>query len=135
MDTVPIDFKHHPCAFTNSLSVNATKSFDNFHISYDPTTRNYKSITTAIVLENHVFLVLNGNHSFALNQIAGHSGLVGCVDYFIEHIEQANPFSEHLNITGKSPDIFGLTKVAIKVLGQANIDRIAEACDLLNTKA
>lgn len=92
-----------------------------FHISYNPSSSGYGTITTAIVLDNDVYLVLVGDHTKQLNDI---QDINQAIDYFVTNIKLAHSYSEHLMITGLVKDPWNLTKTALKVIGQDNIDKI-----------
>jgi len=109
------------------LAPNVSRSFGEFAISYNRHSSNYGSDTTAIVLGGRVFLVLNGNHAAQLCLAASDIGIQGCVDYFIENIAQANALSEHLMAIGLASDPFKLLGTTLEVIGQSNIDKMAEA--------
>ncbi|MFK4131955.1 hypothetical protein ACI2KR_06625 [Pseudomonas luteola] len=115
------------CPVTNVRSPNVSRVFGDFSISYNPRSSGYGCPTTAIVLQERVFFVLNGNHAEPLCNAANNSGLQGAIDYFIENIAQANAFSEHPMAIGLSRDQFGLFETALEVVGQHNINRIAQA--------
>lgn len=126
-------FKHETIPVTNQRTVNSTSNFSGFHLSYNPSAADYGSDTTAIVLKNQLFLILNGNHKKSLSEVANSAGLQGCIDYFISNIAQANPIGEHIGaINGKDP--FGLAKIRLDLLGQPNIDRIVQAVQALAPK-
>lgn len=116
------------CPVTHSPSPNVTRSvgFD-VHVSYNPRSSGYGSDTTATVLSERVFFVLNGDHAEALCEAAEKSGAQGCADYFVEHIAQANKRSEHLMATGVSNDPFALMPTTVEILGQESVNRIAAA--------
>lgn len=118
------------CPVTRAPSPNVTRSFaQGFTISYNPSSAGYGTDTTAIVIHERVFFVLSGDHAAALCAAADQSGISGCVDYFIEHIAQANPLSEHLMATGVNADPFGLMPTALEVIGQDGVQRIAAAAN------
>lgn len=116
------------CPVTRSPSPNMTRSFEQgFTISYNPSSAGYGTDTTAIVIRERVFFVLSGDHAAVLCAAADQGGISGCVDYFVEHIAQANRLSEHLMATGVNADPFGLMPTALEVLGQDAVQRIAAA--------
>lgn len=115
------------CPATRQLMPNRVRNFDRFHISYNNRSSDYGCPTTALVLEGRVFLVLNGDHVEPLVDAAERGGLQGCMDLFIERIDQANPLSEHVMAFGLAADPFGLQETTINVLGQPAADRIAAA--------
>ncbi len=97
----------------------------NFHISYNPQPIGYGTETTAIVLDNNVYLILNGDHTKELNDV---TQIDQAIDYFVNNIKVANKYSEHRMIIGLQEDMFGLTKTALNVIGQDNINKILNNC-------
>ncbi|UXH55943.1 hypothetical protein Q1Z72_01415 [Pseudomonas qingdaonensis] len=127
-DAAALGMKGSFCPVTRSPSPNMTRSFaQGFTISYNSRSAGYGTDTTAIVLQERVFFVLSGDHAAALCAVADQSGIAGCVDYFIEHIAQANSHSEHLMATGVNADPFGLMPTALEVIGQDGVQRIVAA--------
>lgn len=124
MQTVPIGMTASTCPVTNVRSPNVTRIFGNFHISYCNRSSDYGCPTTAIVLGGRVFFILNGNHAEHLIIAASEEGIQGCVDYFINNIDQANGYSEHLMATGVASDPFDLFSTTLGIIGQDNINRI-----------
>ena len=128
-----LDMKGSFCPVTRAPSPNVTRSFaQGFTISYNPSSADYGTDTTAIVIKERVFFVLSGDHAAALCAAADQNGIAGCVDYFVEHIAQANRLSEHLMATGVNADPFGLMPTALEVLGQDAVQRIAAAANGLH---
>lgn len=122
-----IAFNRHPVAVLNELSINATTcDLGGYHISYNPSSRDYGCKTTAIVLKGRVFLILNGDHREAIKGAIIRGGLLGAIEYFIDNAGQANALSEHLMVAGIQPDIFNLRDTVIEMVGQSIIDRMAE---------
>ena len=78
------------------LTPNEIKDFKDFYISYNLVDSNiYGSDTTAIVIgQMEKFYILNGNHSTELEKIAKESGLQGCLDYFNNHSDLINKYSD-----------------------------------------
>lgn len=111
----------------NERPHNRVADHDGFHVSYNGSVRDYGCETTSIVLGGRVFLVLNGNHTHALNAAVIANGAQGCIDYFAENLSQSSSHSEHLMITGHQPDIFGLAATAREVVGQYGLDRLIGA--------
>lgn len=69
-----------------------TKQTREFHVSYNPSRRDYGTDTTAInIYSTSQFLILAGDHSA---QLAGLS-LDECVAYFYANIDKAVTQSEH----------------------------------------
>lgn len=136
-----IAFKNHPVPVLGGNSINTTtQDLGGYHISYNPSSADYGSPTTAIVLQHRVFFILNGDHSRDLAAAVERDGIQGAMGYFIDNVALANPRSEHPMVTGESSDPFGLIPTAIEVLGQSVIDQLARACrsissDSLSTDA
>ena len=115
------------CPITNTVSPNETLSFEDYHISYNSSYANYGSDTTALVLNDHVFLILNGDHSEDLINAGKANGIKGCIDLFIQRIGQANPLSEHKMAVGLMEDPFNLHKACVKVIGIENVNLLKSA--------
>lgn len=123
-----LGMKSSPCPVTGTRSPNVTRSFGTaVHISYNPSSAGYGCDTTAIVLLERVFFVLNGDHAEALCSAVAQHGVSGCVEYFVQNISQANGRSEHLMAAGLADDVFGLMPTAVEVLGHDGVARIANA--------
>ncbi|WP_342632762.1 hypothetical protein [Marinobacter alkaliphilus] len=105
------------CPVTNELMPNATQCFDGYYISYARELSHYGSDTTAIVIGERVFFLLNGDHSSDLLRAAGRGGLQACIELFIDRIEQANSLSEHLMAVGLKSDPFHLQKTLRDAVG------------------
>lgn len=120
-------FTRGACPVTNVIAPNMTRTFTDFHISYNPSSADYGCDTTALVLSDRVFFILNGDFSERFAEASESKGLQGCIDLFIENIEKANRLSEHLMASGMNSDPFELGRTAREMLGQDNIDRIVQA--------
>lgn len=120
------------CPMTYSPSPNTVRSFGkDVHISYLPYAAGYDCDTTSIVLRDHVYLTLNGDHADALIAATVEAGVQGCVDYFVGHLDQANKLSEHLMAVGLKDDRFNLAPTTIAIFGQDSVDCIAAAARAL----
>ncbi len=115
-------FKSARCPITNELTPNVTLDCDKFHISYNTSSREYGYDTTAIVIEDRVFFILNGNHCIPLKNIS--NDISKCIDYFIDNIHNSSKFSEHLMVAGIEDDVFSLQKTVLKVIGQTKLDEL-----------
>lgn len=115
------------CPATRVLAPNMTRSFGAFHISYARRIPEYGSDTTALVLRGRVFLVLSGDHAADMVAAAEARGVDGCIDLFVERLEQASLLSEHHMAVGVGADPFELEPTTREVLGQAGFDRLAAA--------
>ncbi len=123
-------FKGQRIPVTNEVAPNTVLDRGEYHVSYNSSTRDYGSKTTAIVLKGTVFLILNGDHRGALEQISETAGLHGCFDYFLENIHKANHLCSHKEIL-RGDNTFNTEINARKVLGDENISRLTEACEAL----
>lgn len=128
------DFKHHTIPVINQRTINSTMDFDKFHLSYNPSRANYGSDTTAIVLKGTVFFILNGNHKNELAEISKTKGLQGVIEYFIDNIDKANKLSEHNLLIEGSNDLFKVKENTLDTIGQDNVNRIINACELKKEK-
>lgn len=107
--------------------INRVQNFGRFHISYNPSSADYGCDTTALVLDDTVFLILNGSHQTAMKNAAADGGLPACIDYFVAHIGQANRLSEHHVINGSLKDLFGICNSAQNALGNELMARLRGA--------
>ena len=75
---------------------NTTYQGDGFHISHNARdVRVYGDVTTALVVRGveTAFYVLNGDHRAGYDPLIG-IGLTACLDYFRQHMDQMNKYSE-----------------------------------------
>jgi len=96
--------------------------YSTFCISYLFATPEYGNhATTALVLNDNVFLILNGDHR---NNYSANSGtLEQALKYFLSHLDQANDLSEHLQAVGLVPnDPFDISTLCKDVLGSTYED-------------
>lgn len=125
----PAKFRSSRCPITGSVSPNSVASFDQYHISYKPSSVHYGCDTTALVLRDTVFLILRGDHRKPLTEAPD---LQGCMEYFVENIHLAHPFGEHLQVTGLDIDHFKLTTTAEEVLGVETLGRLKQAISTIS---
>lgn len=118
------------CPVTGEVMSNMTRSFDGFHISYARYLPHYGCDTTALVLNDRVFLILNGYHADDMVNAAVERGIQGCIDIFIDRIQQANNLSEHDMAVGLAADPFELYQTTVELIGQQNIDRLKQAIEI-----
>lgn len=101
-------FKTQPAVMMCGMNVAGINEVDNrgrWHLSYNPSVQGYGCVTTALVFDNRVFFVLNGDHRKAWGEAAD---LEGALDYFIEHHQQVSDMSEHRMALGLAHDEFSL---------------------------
>lgn len=120
-------FSTERCPVTHVTMPNMTRTFSGFHISYARDLAHYGSDTTAIVLQGRVFLLLNGYHADVMVEAAERSGILGCIDVFIERLQQANKLSEHRMAVGVDTDTFSLMPTMLEMIGQIYMDRLMQA--------
>lgn len=118
----------------NRKSPNSTLSFKGFHISYNRSSRDYRTDTTAIVIKGNLFLILNSDHKTKLVDCAESNGLNGVINYFIEHLDQSNPKSEHNNIAGILRDDFNLKDYAFANIGKELTEKLILKTKELNNR-
>lgn len=71
------------------------KLYNGFYVSYNNHDANiYGDVTTALVLgQMQKFFILNGNHTEEYKKIID-CGFLKCMEYFKNHIERINKFSD-----------------------------------------
>lgn len=92
------NFNGIPTFIPNDITANT----DEFYISYnDRDISIYGSVTTALVLNKPLkFLILNGKHSKAYNDIISMGGgYAQCLEYFKSNIDKKSKYSENWNET------------------------------------
>jgi hypothetical protein len=119
-------FKSQRVPVTNELAENTVADFKSYHISYNSNPANYGCRTTALVMKNNVFFILNGDHKDAMLEASEENGLQGCFDYFLRNLDKANGMSEHHSVL-KGKCQFNLHKYALEYLGAENIERLLDA--------
>lgn len=127
MKTIDTGMKANTCPVTNARSPNLSRSFEDFRISYNPSSVDYGCDTTAIVLKGRVFFILNGDHAVQLCNAATGGGMQACVEYFIDNVAHANHYSEHRMATRMIDDPFDLYSTALEIIGEDNISRVRMA--------
>ncbi|ARV43098.1 hypothetical protein ACRFV7_005234 [Klebsiella oxytoca] len=131
MSTIPqlaeLGFTSDVIPVINTPAPNMTRGFERFHISYNFSSAAYGCDTTALVLDERVFFVLDGDHARDMTEAAKSHGIDGCVNVFIDRIESANRHSEHKMAIGLTSDKFGLMPTALAVIGEQNILRLLSA--------
>ena len=126
-------FRHHTIPGIGQRSINSTtRAVDGSHLSYNPSRADYGCDTTALVLHGRVFLILNGDHREGMFSAFDTGGIQAAASYFIDHLAQAHPNSEHQYVTGLAADPFGLIPTAVQCLGQDMVDRMASAARALS---
>ena len=82
----------------SSVELNG-KVYDGFYVSYNNYDRAiYGDVTTALVLgQMQKFYILNGNHSEQYKELIG-QGFFKCLEYFKANINQANQFSDKIEL-------------------------------------
>jgi hypothetical protein len=122
-------FKMGRIPVINVLTPNEVSDQGEFHLSYNRSSSDYGCDTTAIVLRGTVFLILKRDHRAALTAACDADGLQGCFDYYLKHIAEAHPYSDHYLIL-KGDNTFATTEDATKFLGEQNISRLHEVTSL-----
>lgn len=86
-------FNGVPIVIENTITKSSKE--ENYHISYNPSRRDYGVDTTALVItigdnEREVYYILKGNHE---KQYANCENLKDCVNYFKNNMEYKHKFS------------------------------------------
>lgn len=87
-------FNGIPILIENTITKDSKE--ENYHISYNPSYRDYGIDTTALVItigdnERQVFYILKGNHS---TQYEKCENLKDCIRYFVNNKEDVHKFSD-----------------------------------------
>ena len=72
---VPLEAIMSLSTFPMLRPINRVQNFGRFHISHNPSSASYGCDTTALVLNETVFLVLNGSHIKAMKDAASLGGI------------------------------------------------------------
>lgn len=129
-------FKHSNIPVINIRSINAaTDDLGGFYLSYNPNHSGYGCDTTAIVLNECVFFILNGNHKTQLLDALNRNGFQGVIDYFIDNLAQASHRSEHFYVVNPEKNTLPPSNTVLELLGQENIERMAQAVQVLSNKS
>lgn len=130
------EFKHSNIPMINIRSINAsTDDLGGFYLSYNPNHTGYGCDTTAIVLNECVFFILNGNHKAQLLDAFNRDGFQGVIDYFIDNLAQASHRSEHYSVVNQERSVLPPSKTVLELLGKTNIERMAQAIQVLSNKS
>lgn len=121
-------FKRSSIPSFDVLSPNEVLKHSGFHISYLENSLDYGCPTTALVLNNTVFLILNGDHRQAYKDI---SNIEGCelqqsFDYFIAHIVDAHKMGD-LTAIILNDNRSNVANHALEYLGGDNIEKLKQA--------
>lgn len=129
-------FKHQgPIPVTNEMTPNQVSDRTGYHLSYNPSARDYGVDTTAIVLGNHsLFFILKGDHRKALEAAADQGDKQAVLNYFIENIAHAHDFSDHRGVF-KKDDRLKRDRHGKTILGDENLARLKAAIDELDARA
>ena len=107
-------------------------SFGHYYLSKNNNSDTFGCPTTAVVIKdgdtNQILLILNGyDHGDKLLDVAKDSGLIGCVEYFIANIKDANYLPDYFLLDGDSDDINFQTYHYNRVLGMGYTSKIHSA--------
>ena len=112
------------------LARNTVLDQGGYHISHEGISGAYGCPTTALVFQNTLFFILEGDHRDGYAQAVEESGQQGAFEYFVEHLHQAHKYSEHASVDNE-PDQSGLGRVARERLGEENIVVLRTAIEAL----
>lgn len=110
-------FKTQPAVMMCGMNVAGINEVDQrgrWHLSYNPSVQGYGCVTTALVFDNRVFFVLEGDHRKTWGEV---TDLAGALDYFIEHHQQISDMSEHRMALGLARDEFALMPTLADIAG------------------
>lgn len=87
----------HPVLRSLGIPVfNSTLHGEGFYLSYNPITRDYGCVTTALVVGNcEKFLILSGDHREQYAPLVS-QGFDACLEYFKANIDKAHKYSDKL---------------------------------------
>jgi hypothetical protein len=119
-------FKGQRIPIVNEVAPNTVLARDGYHLSYNASSADYGSDTTAIVLRDTVFLTLNGDHKDALAAVSEEGGLQQVFDYYLENLSLANHMSDDRLIV-KGDNTFNSAINAREFLGDENVERLIKA--------
>lgn len=111
---------------------NEVASFGHYYLSKNNNSDTFGCPTTAVVIKdgnvNQIYLILNGyDHGDKLLEVAKDRGLIGCVEYFIANMKDANHLPDYLLLDGDSDDINFKTYYYNRVLGMGYTSKIHSA--------
>lgn len=113
------EYQHIPIPGVTVL--NSVRVSDNFHISYNPSIRDYGVRTTALVISNTVFFILKGDHRKEMPKT-----LQECFDYFLDNFDLAHEMSDTKAVVMGCETFPHIQSYALKALGKANIAALTE---------
>ncbi len=107
--------------------------YQDFHISHWHAVGDLpsKKSTSIILGDLNVFLKLSGTHK-VLDSIAKEKGIVGCIDYLIDNIDQTH-YTSDLRKFVLFPDMDKNHKKMVSIIGKDNFDRLSNAYLSLGT--
>jgi hypothetical protein len=123
-------FTHGTIPIINQRTVNSVAGFKDFHLSYNPSSVDYGSDTTAFVVKQSLFLILNGDHKVAMHAAAETGGVMGALNYFIDNVARANFRGSHKEAVYGDPH-FGGDKIALEAFGEDGVARLKAAIEAL----
>ena len=108
---------------------NEVASFGHYYLSKNNNSDTFGCPTTAVVIKDgnndQIYLILNGyDHGEKLLEVAKDRGLIGCVEYFIANMKDANHLPDYLLLDGDSDDINFKTYYYNRVLGMGYTSKI-----------
>lgn len=123
-------FTHGTIPIINQRTTNSVAGFEGFHLSYNPSSVDYGSDTTAFVIKQSLFLILNGDHKTDMHAAAEAGGIMGALDYFIANIGRANYRGSHKEAVYGDPH-FGGDKIALETFGEDGVARLRAALEAM----
>lgn len=112
------DFKTQPPQSECGMNVAGSNEIDDrgrWYLSYNPSVTGYGCVTTALVLGNRVFFILEGDHREAWGEAADF-GVECAMGYFMTQEACVSSFSEHRSALGLVADPFRLEETITEII-------------------
>lgn len=113
------NFKSQPPVMFLGQDVSGDNLIDargRWHLSYNRNPAGYGTDTTALVFDNRVYFILNGDHRKTWGNA---ENIAQAVDHFMAQHESINGMSEHRMALGLESDVFALMPTVTEVVGPA----------------
>jgi hypothetical protein len=120
-------FKSQSLPITNEMAPNTVSGYSGFHLSFNNRTAHYGCETTAFVLKNSVFLLLNGDHREQMDECAAAGGLQACFDYYVDNIHLANGMGDLQTVVKGCKSLGYVQDTAREALGEENLRKLQAA--------
>ena len=103
---------------------NVSKSYKYHYVSYNCSSATpYGCPTTALVIYNHVFIILCGDHFKNLNS-ASENGLETAWEYIVKNAKELHAMGDHNAVVGITEDVFSCRETAVKYLSNESLNAL-----------